>query len=73
MSDGDPLRAITGFICDAARSGRSMWTVVNVLRHWRAEGTPLEHMSAAVAQARTMIPGYDTLLQEYQHGIETHV
>ena len=73
MCDEDPLRAITGFICDAARSGVSMWTVVNVFRHWRAEGTTLEHLSAALAQAHTMIHGYAALLQQYDDGISTLV
>jgi hypothetical protein len=48
----DSIRAVAGFLLDAARTDVSTNTVVQVIAHWVAEGVTSAELMAACAVAR---------------------
>lgn len=63
--------SIAAYLRDAASTGSSMWTVVNVLRHWLNQGVDKPTVDRALAAARRSTPGKESLFEAYEHGIKT--
>ena len=53
----DEVRAVAGFLADAARGAVSTRTVVQVLQHWVTEGVTYDDLHAAVDHARQSVRG----------------
>jgi hypothetical protein len=63
--------SIAAYLRDAALTGSSMWSVVNVLRHWSNLGVDLPTLEQALATARRSTPAKEALFEAYEHGIRT--
>ena len=63
--------SIAAYLRDAALTGSSMWTVVNVLKHWKNEGADAAVFERALATARRTTAGREPLFDSYEHGIKT--
>ena len=58
--------AVSGFLRDAALSGVSAWTVVNVLRAWMKDGVSRATIDCGLEEVRTALPSHDALLEDYR-------
>lgn len=63
--------SIAAYLRDAALTGSSMWSVVNVLKHWKSQGVESTVFELALATARRTTPGREPLFDAYEHGITT--
>ena len=73
--DQDPsVRVVAGFLADAARTGLSQWTTVNVLRQWASDGISRADMLTATQHVRaTLGAQHQPLLADYEHAIKTFI
>lgn len=67
---GDAVRAVAGFLLDAARSDVSARTVTQVLAHWASEGVTADQLLAAVEVARASSAGkHDAAIDRFEQSI----
>lgn len=61
--------AVTGYLLDAARQGCSVWSVVNVVKHFVEAGLTRRQVLAALRAARAEAPALAALLRDYERNI----
>ena len=67
---GDSVRAVAGFLLDAARSDVSARTVTQVLAHWASEGVTAAELLAAVTLARAIGGGkHNAAIDRFEQSI----
>jgi hypothetical protein len=65
---------VAGFLADAARTGLSQWTTVNVLRQWATEGITRADMLTAARHVRVMLGHqHQQLLADYERAIKAFI
>lgn len=66
----DSVRAVAGFLLDAARSDVSARTVTQVLAHWASDGITSAELLAAVEVARASGAGkHDAAIDRFEQAI----